>query len=213
LSVEVKDTKVVAKANRKTLFNHKRKDAEFGILTIFGLDGSRRKGLVVRIKGEIDPYWLAEHLPAWLLEVSEKALSNSPVAIGRPYRNYPGLEMSTEAADFFDAYDSSEGSVVAKLDDRFLQIEAAEKDLGLSLAATECLRMLLLEAHGRNDEAAQAGARMLAAARSPKSGTFAMAPIIGSIGGVDERGNPKSFLGSCSGFDGACTIRTRLLLF
>ena len=185
LSVEVKSSKVIAKANRKTLFNEKRKDAKFGVMTPFGLDGSSRKGLVVRIKGEIDPRWIdrkiadaaaiqmedfadsyidAEHLPEWLFEESENALSSSAITLGGPFRDYPGPEMSSDAASFFASFDCSEGSVVANLDEKFLQLEVAQKEKGISAPAADCLRMQLLQAHGRNEEAAEAGARMLAEA-------------------------------------------------
>ena len=89
LLVEVKSNKVNAKANKKKLFTQKRAKNEYGRAAFFGMTDYDREEVEIRIKGEIEPSWIAglidekmqdvredfesryvieENLPAWLFE-------------------------------------------------------------------------------------------------------------------------------------------------
>lgn len=185
VSVDVSNSRVTAKANKKPLFAEKRKNAEYGVLVIFGADQAERGDWEVHMKGPIDPTWIAEkiesamavqmesfsesyiaadHLPSWLFEVSKNALASSAAAIGGPHRSYPGAEMGAEAETIFSSFDLSGGLTKPNLDLKLREIDAAQVDKGLHDVAADCLRMQLLLVNGRVDEAAVAGARMVAAA-------------------------------------------------
>lgn len=186
VSVEVKKTKVIAKANRKSLLSAKRKNVEYGMFSLYGLTEYEHKDLEIHIKGEINPQWIGgkiraaaalqldeflvsyvpeQALPSWLFEISDRALGGAG-SEGGGERPYPGLAMSTQGAAFYSRMEGGLYTGSPILADQLEQIDDAfaNPEIGLHATAADCLRMYVYLTHGMVEEALEPGARMVAAA-------------------------------------------------
>jgi len=71
LSIEVKKKKISSKANKKRMFSVKRADTDWGRAAFYGLADYEREGLEIKIKGALEPAWIAGKIDEQMQEKRE----------------------------------------------------------------------------------------------------------------------------------------------
>lgn len=111
LSVEVKKKKISIKANKKRLFTIKRAEGDFGRSAFYGLDDYERDGLAIKIKGEVEPAWIAGKVDEQMQEKREEFEETYD-----PYRELPAwlFDESLATGDAEETEDSGGGGLRAR---------------------------------------------------------------------------------------------------
>lgn len=109
--IEMKNNKITVKADKKKLMDYKRPKGEYGRLAFYGLDSYERETLVIKLKGEIEPSWVAGKIDAIMQDRRTEFEAGYEAEKHLPEWLFEEMEFEDEDEDEGDAEEESDGSL------------------------------------------------------------------------------------------------------